>query len=98
MSAVAAANSTVTLEELVGLFVGDNETRPCPHLNLVVAICERTRPQSPEEIFDLLYPAREDALDELPDRIVRWGHDLWLQRVYNRDPREWRKLVSSRTE
>jgi hypothetical protein len=93
----AAAESRVTVEDLVVLFAGDADTQACPHVNLVVAICEQVRPRSAQQLFDLLYGGRGEAPDEPSDRIVRWGHELWLQRVYERDPREWHQLVS-RTE
>ncbi len=98
MSPVSATDSRVALEELIALFVGDGDTRPCPHLNLVLAICERVRPRSSSEILDLLYPMGCDATDDLIDRIVRWGHELWLQRVYERDPAEWHALAHSTAE
>jgi hypothetical protein len=85
----------VSLAELVALFVGDEDAQPYPHLNLVLAICERLRPEAPSEIVELLYPVRLEAPDELVDRIIRWGYELWLQHVYERDPAEWPALARS---
>ena len=85
----------VPLAELVALFLGDDDSRGYPHLNLVLAVCERLRPRSSAEIFELLYPLTGEAPDELTDRIVRWGYELWLQRVYDRDPAEWQVLAQS---
>jgi hypothetical protein len=96
MSAVAAtprAETGVALSELVALFLGDADSHGCPHLNLVLAMCERLRPLSSAVIFELLYPLAKEAPDELTDRIVRWGYELWLQRVYDRDPAEWQQLA-----
>jgi hypothetical protein len=98
MSAIAVrppAETAVSLSELVGLFLGDADSRGCPHLNLVLAMCERLRPLSPAVIFELLYPLAKEAPDELTDRIVRWGYELWLQRVYDRDPAEWQQLAQA---
>ena len=83
------------LSELVALFVGDADSEPCPHLNLVVALCERLRPRSAAILIELLYPVTREAPDELVDRIVRWGYELWLQQVYERDPDEWEALPRS---
>jgi hypothetical protein len=85
----------VSLAELVALFVGDDDAQPYPHLNLVLAICERLRPDTPSEIVELLYPVSLEAPDELVDRIIRWGYELWLQHVYERDPEEWHALARS---
>jgi hypothetical protein len=96
MSVVAAtprAETGVDLSELVALFLGDADSHGCPHLNLVLAMCERLRPLSSAVIFELLYPLAKEAPDELTDRIVRWGYELWLQRVYDRDPAEWQQLA-----
>jgi hypothetical protein len=38
---------------------------------------------------------RLEAPDELVDRIIRWGYELWLQHVYERDPEEWHTLARS---
>jgi hypothetical protein len=85
----------VSLAQLVALFVGDDDAQPYPHLNLVLAICERLRPETPSEIVELLYPVSLEAPDELVDRIIRWGYELWLQHVYERDPEEWQALARS---
>jgi hypothetical protein len=87
----------VSLAELVALFVGDDDAQAYPHLNLVLAICERLRPESSSQIVELLYPVRLEAPDELVDRIIRWGYELWLQHVYERDPEEWHELARSGT-
>jgi hypothetical protein len=96
MSSIAAppaAGTGVALAELVALFLGDDDSLGCPHLNLVLAVCERLRPQSSAVVLELLYPHTGEAPDELTDRIVRWGYELWLQRVYDRDPAEWQMLA-----
>jgi hypothetical protein len=85
----------VSLAELVALFVGDDDAQPYPHLNLVLAICERLRPEASSQIVELLYPIHLEAPDELVDRIIRWGYELWLQHVYERDPEEWHELARS---
>jgi hypothetical protein len=89
------AETQVSLTDLVALFVGDEDAEPYPHLNLVLAICERVRPQAAAQIVELLYPVELEAPDELVDRIVRWGYELWLQHVYERDPEEWSTLARS---
>jgi hypothetical protein len=96
MSSIAATAPTATrvaLAELVALFLGDEDSRGFPHLNLVLEACERLRPRSSAVILELLYPLTGEAPDELTDRIVRWGYELWLQRVYDRDPVEWQLLA-----
>jgi hypothetical protein len=92
-AATHATEEGVSLAELVALFVGDDDALAYPHLNLVLAICERLRPESPSQIVELLYPVRLEAPDELVDRIIRWGYELWLQHVYERDPEEWHELA-----
>ena len=89
------AETGVPLSELVALFLGDADSHGCPHLNLVLAMCERLRPLSPAVILELLYPVTNEAPDEVTDRIVRWGYELWLQRVYDRDPAEWQQLAQA---
>ena len=93
MAGALATETRVPLAELVALFLGDEDSRGCPHLNLVLAICERLRPPSSDALIELLYPLTGEAPDELTERIVRWGYELWLQRVYERDPAEWQALA-----
>jgi hypothetical protein len=96
MAAVITEHEEVATDELVALFVGGDGTSACPHLNLVVAICERERPRSSKAAMLILYPRRSAAPNTTVERVIEWGYELWLQRVHDRDPEEWRRLTAPR--
>ena len=77
--AEAIPEAGVRLDELIGLFVGDEDSCGYAHAALVVAICEQTNPTTLGELRRVLYPAGSPG-DDAVDEIISWGFDRWRYR------------------
>jgi hypothetical protein len=82
----------LSVGELALLFRGEDDCEPCPHVNLVVAICDQIQPQSAHQLFCVIYgmpeegPATADLVASIDEEILRTidaGYDNWAseQRV-----------------
>ena len=79
--AVGTQQASLTLEELVALFVGDENSCGYAHAGLAMAICERLGPRNFEQFRGRLYPDLEtSALDEDVQKIMRVGYFRWKKR------------------
>jgi hypothetical protein len=81
--------SVLSVGELMLLFHGDEDSRPYPHVNLVVAICEQCHPASAHQLFCVMYgvpeegPASGELVTELDEHVVRTidaGFHVWTLR------------------
>ena len=80
--AVGTNQDKLTLEELVALFVGDDDSCGYAHAGLAMAICERLSPRNFEQFRGTLYPELEtSALDEEIQKIMRVGYFRWKKRA-----------------
>ena len=79
--AVETTMNQLSLEELVALFVGDEDSLGYAHAGLASAICERLAPRDFEQFRGVLYPdVATCALEEDIQKIMRIGYFRWKKR------------------
>jgi hypothetical protein len=78
----------LSVGELALLFRGEDDCEPCPHVNLVLAICDQIQPQSAHQLFCVIYgvpeegPATADLVASIDDEVLRTidaGYDVWAR-------------------
>jgi hypothetical protein len=76
----------LSVGELALLFRGEDDCEPCPHVNLVLAICDQIQPQSAHQLFCVIYgmpeegPATAELVASVDDEVLRTidaGYDVW---------------------
>ncbi len=80
--AVDLQTDRLPLEELVALFVGDDDSSGYAHAGLAMAICERLGPRNFEQFRSTLYPEiATSALDDDLQKIMRVGYFRWKKQA-----------------
>ena len=72
----------ITVDDLVALFVGDEDSYGYAHPALATAICERLAPRDFEQFRGKLYPnVATSALDDDLQKILRVGYFRWKKQA-----------------